>query len=101
MRDHAKVLTAHNDTMRLIELRVTAIEQARQARQIEEVRREEREEARDAALRVRLTSIDQAIATVQTDVKGIKGAGLKLAWIVVALVVGTVIAFTLRGGFVL
>lgn len=99
LKDHAKSLSAHNDFLKMLEIRVAAIEEARRARQLEEVRREEREEARAAAINVKLAGIVQDIAVVQTDVKGIRGAGVKLAWIVITLVAGIIIAFAFKGGF--
>jgi hypothetical protein len=99
--DHAKSLTAHNDFMRLLEVRITAIEDARRARQLEEVRREERDQARDEALKIRLDGIVKDISLIQSDVKGIRGAGVKLAWIVITLVAGIVVAFAFKGGFTL
>lgn len=101
LKDHAKTLSAHNDFLKLLELRVNAIEDARRARQLEEVRREEREEAREKALNVRLDSLERKVGDVQLDVKGIRGAGVKLAWIVITLVAGIVIAFAFKGGFTL
>lgn len=99
VRSHAESLTAYNGKLQEHGDRLLAIEEARRARQLEEVRREEREEARDIALKLRLTHIDLAIGTVQADVKSIRGAGMKLAWIVITLVAGIIIAFAFKGGF--
>jgi hypothetical protein len=101
LKDHAKTLSSHNEFLKILELRVNAIEEARRARQLEEVRREEREEAREKALNIRLDSLEKKVGDVQTDVKGIRGAGVKLAWIVITLVAGIVIAFAFKGGFTL
>lgn len=101
LRERAKTLTVHNDAIRLIDLRTTAIEEARRARELIEVRREEREEARDEALKLRLDQIDKSIDNVQIDVKSIRGAGVKLAWIVITLVAAIVVGFAFKGGFTL
>lgn len=97
--DHAKTLTAHNDFLKMLEIRVQAIEEARRARQLEEVRREEREEARETALNLRLDNLFRDLGVVQADVRSIRGAGVKLAWIVITLVAGIVVAFAFKGGF--
>lgn len=99
LKDHAKTLSAHNDFLKMLELRVNAIEEARRARQLEEARREEREEAREKALNIRLDHISRELGEVQTDVKSIRGAGVKLAWIVITLVAGIIVAFAFKGGF--
>lgn len=100
LRDHAKTLSAHTDTIKMVEVRTTAIEDARRARAIEEVRREEREEARSQALNVRLDSIVKDITSLSTDVKGIRGTGVKLGWIVITAVTLAVVGWLLKGGTV-
>lgn len=99
LRDHSKSLTAHTDAIKALEVRVLAIEEARRARQIEEVRREEREEARHLALGVRLDGLSMQIGEVKKDVSTLKGAGVKVAWIVIALVLGVATTWILKGGF--
>lgn len=101
LRDHSKTLTAHNDAIKMLELRTLAIEEARRARQLEEVRREEREEARDRALNVRLDGIVKDIEVVQKDVVSIKGAGAKVAWIVIAIVAGAAVTWMLKGNLLI
>lgn len=100
LRDHSKTLSAHNDAIKMLELRTLAIEEARRARQLEEVRREEREEAREKALNIRLDSITKDIEAVRKDVISIKGAGAKVAWLVIAIVVGAAVTWLLRGNLI-
>lgn len=97
-RDHAKTISAHNDTLRDHALRLSAIEEERRARRLEEVRREEREEARHEALKVEIASVKRDVSEVKTDTNSIKASAGKLGWLVVGAVVVIVVGFALRGG---
>lgn len=99
LRDHAKSLSTHTESIKALEHRTEAIEKARALRALEEVRREEREEARYTALGVRIDGLTSAVVEVKQGVATIKGTGVKIAWIVISLVLGAASTWILKGGF--
>lgn len=96
--DHAKSLSAHTDFMRMLELRVGAIEDARRIRALDEARREEREEAREIALNLRLDGIVKDIAGLREDVKAQRSGWIKLAWVVIGAFAVAGVAWIVQGG---